>query len=293
MSYKIQSGNLSGSVANDATTTVDYPTGTNAGTFKGSVGHKLLLSSTNLLASPADFTLAFGTTNITVTNKSGAAWASGEPYYLEIQTAGEESNAIAGVNRAIGATLAVINLGAPDVADADGVCASQAVTVATTPLASIAGALAANGVATFDVPRNVVAAWTGTAVLTVTGTDEYGETVVESSASGTSMAGKKAFKTVTSVSFSANVTGATVGSGDVLGLPLFLQEAAMVLKEIEDDAAATAGTLVEGVTAEATATTGDVRGTYDPSSACDGAKVFRLVAAVTDPTYKGLDQYAG
>lgn len=291
MSYQIAQGYLSGNVADDATTTVAYPTNTNAGTFKGATGHRLLIAGNQLYESPADFTLTFGTANITVTNKSGAAWASGQSYYLEMQQAGEE--ALAGVNNTTAATLAVINLGAPDTADADGVCASQAVTVGTTPLAVIAGALASGGVATFDVPRNVVAAWTGAAVLTITGKDEYDNVVVESSASGTSLAGKKAFKKVTSASFSANVTGATIGTGDVLGLPFFLQEAALVLKEIEDDAAATAGTLVEGVTAEPTATTGDVRGTYDPSSACDGSKVFRLVVAAPDPTYLGLDQYAG
>jgi len=139
-----------------------------------------------------------------------------------------------------------------------------------------------------------VAAWTGTAVLTVTGTDEFGNTVVESSASGTSMAGKKAFKTVTSVVPSANITSATVGTGDVLGLPAFLPGAGRVLAELEDGAAATAGTLVAGVrTTPATATTGDVRGTYDPNSAADGSKAFELVVALDDPSDKGVAQYAG
>jgi hypothetical protein len=287
MSYKIVDTTLAAAVANAATVNVSYPTGTDAGTFTGAVGHKLLLGNSKMLYAPADFTLSFGTSNITITNAYGSTWASGERVYLELQTVGDTG--IAGVKRTIPATLAYVNLGAPDTADADGVCASQAGTGALV----INGALASGGVATFDVPRNVVAAWTGTAVLTVTGTDEYGEEVVESSASGTSMAGKKAFKTITGVSSSAAVTGATVGTGDVLGLPFFLQEEAMVLKEVQDDAAATAGTLVAGVTTEPSATTGDVRGTYDPNAACDGAKSFRLVIVAPDPTYKGLEQYAG
>jgi hypothetical protein len=143
------------------------------------------------------------------------------------------------------------------------------------------------------VPRNVVAAWTTTAVLTVTGTDADGNTIVESSASGTSLAGKKAFKTITDVSTSVDITGLTVGHGDVLGLPIFVESPADVVGEIEDGAAATAGTVVGGVTTAATATTGDVRGTYDPNSACDGSAVFELDVLVASASYKGVTQYGG
>ena len=47
-------------------------------------------------------------------------------------------------------------------------------------------------------------------------------------------------------------------------------------------AAPTAGTIVAGVTTAggSTATTGDVRGTYDPNAACDGSKVFELILAL-------------
>lgn len=129
--------------------------------------------------------------------------------------------------------------------------------------------------------------------MTVTGKDVYGNTIVETSASGTSMAGKKAFKTITSVVPSANITGATVGTGDVLGLPMFLPGTAYVLKELQDGAAATAGTVVAGVSTAATATSGDIRGTYDPNAACNGALVFDLIVALGDPDYKGIAQYAG
>src|SRR3546814_2228644 len=64
--------------------------------------------------------------------------------------------------------ICAVNLGAPLTADADGVCASQAITAAAG--GTINGAFATGGVATFDVPRNVVAAWTTAAVLPVTGT---------------------------------------------------------------------------------------------------------------------------
>lgn len=284
---------LSAAVATSGTFTVAYPTGRDAGHYAGARNHKLSALGADR-SSPSGFTVSFGTSNITVTYLGTTTLPAGTVVWLQLDRLSEYP----GRNELIGRTArtghltpVLVNLGAPDAADADGVCASQSGTASTAM--TINGALAASGVATFDVPRNVVAAWTNTAVLTVTGTDEYGNTVVESSASGTSMAGKKAFKTITSVVPSANITGATVGSGDVLGLPLFLENKGHVLREMEDGVAATAGTLVAGVTSAATATTGDVRGTYDPNSACDGSKAFTLVAAVTDPNDRGVSQYAG
>lgn len=295
--FKVLQGTLAADVANAGTFTVGYPSGTDASTFQNGHAHQFVLGQNDVLSAPDSFTVAFGASVATITNASGATWPAGTDYYLQLDITGGtfdvgdlvESD-IAGV---IPAALMVLDLGAPDVADADGAVASQAITLLSGLATGINGALASGGVATFDVPRNVVAAWTGTAVMTVTGTDVYGAVLKESSASGTSLTGKKAFKTVTAVTVSADVTGATVGTGDVIGLPVFLPGTAYVLKEIQDGAAATAGTLVAGSNADATATTGDVRGTYDPNAACDGAKAFRLVASLPDPKYKGTAQYAG
>ena len=280
---------LGSAVANAGTFTVAYPTGTDEGAFAYNANHKLMVNGDELQV-PADFTLTLGTSNITVTNASGYTWAEGSRVRLQLD------RGAAGVAKPIPDKVQPvqtvrIDLGAPDAADADGVCASQAGTAATAM--TINGALAAGGVATFDVPRNVVAAWTNTATITVTGTDEYGVRVVETSGSGTSFAGKKAFKTVTSVVPSANITGATVGTGDVLGLPIFLRSVSQVLREMADNATPTAGTTVAGVLTEPSATTGDVRGTYDPNSACDGQIVFSLIVATPDPGDRGLTQFGG
>lgn len=190
----------------------------------------------------------------------------------------------------------VQNFGAPATADADGISASQSVTVGTTPLALINGALATAGVATFDIPRNVVAAWTGAAVLTVTGTDKWGDAIRESSASGTSLAGKKAFKTITSASFSANVTGATIGSGDVLGLDYRADANGLLFARANN--AIDAGTFVPAVTTDpATATTGDVRGTFDPAVALNGSNTCQVGYVIADPSSRigafGVPNFSG
>jgi hypothetical protein len=296
MPFKKAEVTVSAAVVSGGTIAVSYPTGTDAGHFYGAYAHSMWVAAhQKMYSAPANFTVAFGTSSITVTYNGSTTIPANTRVSFQFDALGPDDAKIATLLRTTKRTSVltpvVIQLGAPDVADADGICASQSGTAATAM--TINGALATSGVATFDQPRNVVAAWTGTAVLTVTGTDEYGNTLVESSASGTSLAGKKAFKTITSVVPSANITSATVGSGDVLGLPVALPEKALAFHESEDGTIATAGTLVAAVRTTATATTGDVRGTYDPNSACDGSKVFQLLALVPDLNDRGVSQYAG
>lgn len=299
MSFDIVRTQLASAVADAGTFTVSYPEGRDAGSYLSSGDHEVVSHGYGALTVLAGtLSVSFGASEITLTNNGGVTLAAGTDVIVQLDRFGDDGDVVSAETVANAGKMQagvpyVINLGAPDTADADGAVASQACTAAGGLATGINGALASGGVATFDVPRNVVAAWTTTAVLTVTGTDEYGNTIVESSASGTSLAGKKAFKTVTGISSSVDITGLTVGTGDVLGLPVYLPGAGYVSNEIEDGAKATAGTLVAGVRTTATATTGDVRGTYDPNSACNGSKAFSLVAFLDDPSDKGVAQYAG
>lgn len=297
--FDIVQTTLASGVADAGTFNVSYPTGRDSGDYAGGTNHEVVSTTYGRLTSKASqISVSFGTTNITITNNSGVTLASGTDLIIQLDRVGRDDGnvGLSDDTKMVAAPVVMINLGAPDVADANGYVESQNLTSAgvfsvnTTAAAAIAAAALAG---TADVPRNVVAAWTGTAVLTVTGTDKDGNVLVESSASGTSLAGKKAFKTITDISVSANVTALTVGTGDVLGLPVFLPGTGYVLRELQDGAAPTAGTLVAGVASTATATTGDVRGTYDPNAACDGAKAFQLVAVLGDPSNAGVAQYAG
>lgn len=424
MSFDTVAFTLASTVANAGTVTVGYPTDRSKGNYDWTTAKHVLVVNGNVYTAPKDFTLAFNAnaSSITVTNGSGGAWPSGASCRIQLERAGPDGYdpVIPADNkkvRMLDTGLSLIDLGSPNILDADGISASQSVVFATTPLAVLNGALAASGAVTLDVPRNVVAAWTGTAIATVTGKSEYGGTMVEKSASGTSFTGKKAFKTISSVSFSADVTGATVGTGDVLGLPVAIQKGGQILAEFQDgvllsrvagkvfipfeieatelaagtaenivcpvagaiagirgiiqeavttggavtvevntvavtgltftvanaDAAGTRyadtpttwhsattvvaagdrititpaaafatagalngvleidvadvsqlnGVLVVADNSKATATTGDVRGSYDPLNACDGSAGFKLLVALTDASNKGVSQFAG
>lgn len=184
-----------------------------------------------------------------------------------------------------------INFGVIAAAAANNICTSQSSSGGNNALA-INGALATNGVATPDVPRNVVAAWTGAAIILVTGTDYYGQPQTETTASGTAFTGKKAFKTITSVTFNAAVTLATVGTGVKIGLP-YLVAANGILDALTDSLPDVTYTLVVGdQTSPATSSTGDVRGTIAASTAPNGAHTYAVNLVIFDRT-GGTDQKTG
>lgn len=159
-----------------------------------------------------------------------------------------------------------------------------------------------------DVPRNLSLVVThGTSIValscTITGFDQWGQKMVETlsvTATGTTKtsAGKKAFAYVYSIAFTsagnATTDTATLGWGDVLGLPYTLQMLSDTLGKWFNNTVDT-GTFAKGDATTATATTGDVRGTYTPGSANDGSPVavWYHVDATTPASLAGIAQYAG
>lgn len=299
------SGTLSADVADSGTFTVSYPnaiapeTGvTDKGDFYQAMEHSLVIGQNNAYDFSRKFDITLGTGSITVTNKSGTTWAAGQSYTLELNMQGKNAYASDGglrIARTARSDSYIIELGAPDALVTNGVMAAQNRTNSGAMIVN--GTLASGGTVTIDKPRNIIIKSGGadTAVLTFTGTDEYGNTMSEAiTLNGTTAVnGKKAFKKVTAISASAAVANtAFAGTGDVLGLPVFLPSNGHVLKELENGTAATAGTFVAGIRTAggSTTTTGDTRGTYDPNTACDGTTAFQLLVSLPDGAYRGIPQ---
>ena len=125
--------------------------------------------------------------------------------------------------------------------------------------------------------------------MTVSGYDYYGqpmtEVITSSAAISTAVNGKKAFYQISSIA-TAGATGTTitVGTTDILGLPVRVIDAGYIINASwANTLGANAGTLVNAdMTATATSTTGDVRGTFLPAtSATNGSR--RLVMAIAVP----------
>lgn len=289
--FAIISGVLSADVANAGTFTVGYPTGFRLGDFRAGKDHKLVVAQ-KLFSCPNDFTVAYtSATVITVTNNTGTTLRAGSTFRLQMDVGGVTP--VPGVENAMYTQTIRVNFGAPVVSSATALRAAAAIGAGGAITLLTAGQ-------TFDVPRNVIITSAGNdsgRTFVVTGLDDYGSTTVENitGANAGVAAGKKAFKSITSISIDAAAAGnVSIGFGDVLGLPVWTPATA-ILKETQDGAAATAGTLVAGlsVLTKSTATTADVRGTYDPNAACDGARVFELDLVLADPTFTGNPQFAG
>lgn len=119
--------------------------------------------------------------------------------------------------------------------------------------------------------------------FTIRGYDLYGYPLTEAitGANGTSgtasvAAGVKAFKYIASVTPSANSgsTGITVGTGDVIGLPLRADRFSELLISFGNTSIIASTGFTAAVTSTATSTSGDVRGTYALQTSSNG--VLRL-----------------
>ena len=142
-----------------------------------------------------------------------------------------------------------------------------------------------------DVPRTIsVTIGAGTiadTAITVSGYDIYGQPMSEVIQTGTTQStavlGKKAFYQVSSVAVAGAVGGTVaIGTSNTLGIPVRVTDKGYVARTGWDSTLADdAGVLVVADTATATTTTGDVRGTYAPSTDPNGTK--RLVVGILLP----------
>lgn len=180
----------------------------------------------------------------------------------------------------------------PAAAVSNGLSASHAgAGTSGTTSQTLGGSLCSGGIGTLDAARNVVIVVThGSAVVAmggvITGTDKYGKTITEAwsvSAGTTSktFTGKKAFKTITSITetVAADASANTIisGSGSVLGLG-FQNECISLVKEVAAGSVVTNGV----VTAKSSVSTADARGTYVPNTIPDGATSYTVFYIVQD-----------
>jgi hypothetical protein len=202
---------------------------------------------------------------------------------LRTGNASSAGRSVIGVPLAGAEAQAVItlSLGAPAAGVANAVSVSQSVAAGQNFLLNGALASGSPATVTFDVPRNLVGAWTTNSVLTVVGTDEYGQAMTEVGASAATYTGKKAFKTITSITSSASITLATLGTGTVLGLPYKPVVGGFIRGRLNEDTA-DAGTYTVPERTASTTTTNDVRGTYTPAGALNGTNIYVVSFSVAN-----------
>lgn len=120
--------------------------------------------------------------------------------------------------------------------------------------------------------------------FTVSGWDVYGYPMTETitGVSGSVASGKKAFKFIASIVASGNVaTTVKVGTGDVYGFPLRVDDFFYTTLSWNGSGISANTGFVAAVTTTATATTGDVRGTYAVQTASDGTKKLQAYISLS------------
>lgn len=185
----------------------------------------------------------------------------------------------------------VVDFGAPIVADPDGILDGQSIAAVSSTSTFVAASFTArsDGLTKEEVMGRygrcltVVASGAATTEVSVHGRDYLGQKMSEElTLNGTTaVVGLKAFKHIDLVEWedTAAVT-IDLGWGDKLGLPY---KTRAVLREYEDDVLAAAGTFVAPVTTDpATKSTGDPRGTYDPTGTLDGSAEFKIECRVSN-----------
>ena len=126
----------------------------------------------------------------------------------------------------------------------------------------------------------------GTArAYTISGYDYYGQPMSEviTSVAAATTNGKKAFFQISGiVGAGGSVTAITIGTTQLIGLPVRVFDGTYIAHVGWNTAfAIDTGTFAAAATVAATTTTGDVRGTFSPSSAPDGVK--RLIIGILLP----------
>lgn len=297
MSFRVIETTLAAAIATSGTLTLSYPAGTSRGNFFHGARHRCTVVGGTYEA-PRDFTLTFNATNITFTWVRATTLPAGAVLAVQLDSLGAnfpeggDADNITQMPRAIDMYMVACDFGTPLASSATALRAAASISGAGAITLLTAGLV-------FDVPRNVIITSAGNdsgLTFVVTGTDEYGATVVENitGANAGVAAGLKAFKTIVSMTSSgASAGNVSIGYGNVLGFPVFVRSAGYIEAELLNAAAATAGTLVAGVTSTPTATTGDVRGTYVPNSAPDGTRAYVVIVRTDTPRYRGAPQFGG
>jgi hypothetical protein len=275
--------------------TLPYPEGKNEGHFFGGVNHTLSIEG-NFFRSPRDFTLLTQPDRILFTWQGKFALPAGALLNVQAEIPGGDFyfDAKLGITvlNMVHSPMFMVNLASPAASD-DHYWVAQGAVSGTHPLK-----LAHTQT---PIARNLVIHSSGDnshATFIIEGEDLYRRGMLEKiTAPATGKAeGRKAFTMVHRITSTHPCNGTiSVGTGDRLGLPVFLPSRGYLLREIINGDAVTGGIIFAGETAPPTAITGDRRGTYTPPPDFkpNGKHSVHLLLSLLAPGNIGIPDYAG
>lgn len=164
--------------------------------------------------------------------------------------------------------------------------AGTSITATTITISGVAVSLYA-----LDVPRCIAFSGAHTSVSAVfyniVGFDQYLKPMTQT-VSGTGSTNRnvttKAFAYIQTIGTTGNTTSnVVIGTADIFGAPLFMEDLGTVHLSYNSTLVSTSSGFTAGVATAATATSGDVRGTYSAGSAADGVKIICAMIGIRNP----------
>ena len=252
MPFQIITTTLATALATSGTLAFTYPAGTTKGDYTTYNGFLVTGGGDVFSTTAKDFTVSLGDTSATITWRNTTTLAVGTAVSLQLDEKGieafeakktKELSDWQVLRKSRKLETLRINLGNPATSDTDGILTTQTVGATAVTFTATAANVAAtysftNGL---DVPRNVTATGSSASdqVITVSGRDAYGNALKETlTLSGTTLIlGKKAFKYFDGYTVAAGGAASktfTLGFGDKLGIPVFLERWVNVAAQYAD-----------------------------------------------------------
>lgn len=307
MSFQIYTATPSAAVATNGTIAFTVPANF-VGQAEVEGGHLMYSEGLQTLFTfPVGFTIAWTASTATVTYLGTSTIPAGTNVKLQLEVAGENNyltTAYPPIDvvydylkthpRAVLAREYRVIFGT--------VTAASATAILNASVTPTTGVAIAN-TTQLDVPRGVTIKSSSTSdttpsSVTIRSLDELGVAMTETlTLNGTSAVnGAKAHYTIVSITPNSTqmVGNLSVGTqAGVLGMPFYLSgtTGAYVRESVDGAVAGTAGTFVAGVLTAASATTGDVRGTYTPNTAPNGTHYYEVLIYASDLSFKGVTQF--
>jgi hypothetical protein len=275
-------------LSSGASLNIPYPEGRNEGYFFSGVNHTMTVGG-SFFRCPRDFLIVTAPDRITLTWQGNATIPARSVLNIQLETPGSDfyfdaKNGVT-VNNMVHSPMFMLNLGAPQAAQEDAIAHRQQ-SAADRPL-QLANEKT-------DCPRNLIvyaAAPSAECHFLVEGLDVYGRTLRENIIGASQ--GRKAFATIRKITPSHACGEACVGTGAMLGLPVFLPAPGFLMREIINGESVSGGLLVSGDKNAPTPSSGDCRGLYSPPNgiALDGRHTVHLLVSLPNPGNIGLADF--
>ena len=272
-----------------------YPEGVNQGSFFGAIDHTLGIES-RFFRSPKDFIVIPTHENIVIHWAANIRVPAGALMHFQFQEQGGEfytdNRTGVTIKGMVQSPTFLVNLGSVEEKNAT-------YYVQSGTMSEPGRLLLTNNKP--DIPRNLTIHSNDDeshVTFIVEGEDVYLRTIIEhiKGPSTGLINGKKSFAKINKITASHACKGTiSIGTGNRLGLPVFVPGQGYILQEMVNGMPITGGMIVAGELNVPTATTGDRRGTYSPppSVPLNGRDTIQLFLILPNPGNIGTPDFAG